>query len=349
MNGSLHACTPSPRVRLVGSVALVVCAAACFAAAASASSWRHDRQPPSTPADLSATSATVSSITFTWTPSTDNVGVSGYEVSVGSATAVRAQTPAYTVADLACGTAVTVDVVAYDRAGNRSTPATATASTSACPTTDTASPSTPTDLAASAVTRSGFTLSWTASNDDVGVTGYDVYRGSTHVASPSDNSYALTDLSCGTTYTLYVDAFDAAGNTSPQARLTTNTAACPTTTSEPAPIAGLGYHQAFRDDFNGITLDATTWSPKEYWESTPLTNAVVVSNGTVKINNDGSCCDDQSITTGPFWGGDPVKRSWQFGYFEARMKFSDAPGPGPRSGCSPPAMPAGRSLPGARP
>jgi beta-glucanase (GH16 family) len=330
MNASLHARTSTPRRRLVGSVALVVCAAACFAAVAGADSWKRDRQPPSTPSDLRATSATVSSITFAWTASTDNVGVTGYEVSVGSAaTSVRMRTLSYTVSGLACGTSVTISVVAFDRAGNRSTPATATASTSPCPTKDTTPPSTPTDLAASAVTPTGMTLSWTASKDDVGVTGYDVYQGPTHVALPPVTGYVLTGLSCGTTYTVYVDAFDAAGNTSPQASLTAKTAACPTTTSEPVPIAGLGYHQVFRDDFNGTALDTTSWNPKEFWESVPRPGAVVVSDGTVKVNNLQPYIDDQSISTGPYWGGEAIKHSWMFGYFEARMKFTDARGSWP--------------------
>jgi len=315
-------------MRLVG-VVLVVCAAACFAAAAGAVSWKRDRQPPSTPSALRGTSATVSSITFTWTASTDNVGGFGYKGSVGSATPARVTTLGYTVAGLACGTTVMVGVVAFDHAGNRSAPATATASTSACPITDMTPPSTPTNLAASAVTQSGVTLVWTASNDNVGVTGYDVYRGSTYVASPSGNSYVLTGLSCGTTYTFYIDAFDAAGNISPQASFTARTAACPTTSSEPAPIAGLAYHQAFRDDFNGTTLDATSWYPKEFWESLPRPGAVVVSDGTVKINNQRPYIDDQSISTGPYWGGEASKRTWMFGYFEVRMKYTDAKGAWP--------------------
>jgi len=103
----------------------------------------------------------------------------------------------------------------------------------------------------------------------------------------------------------------------------------PPPSGEPGPIAGQGYGEVFRDDFDGTALDSTSWNPKEFWESEPRPGAIVVSNGSVKINNTRPYLDDQSISTGPYWGGEPGKRSWQFGYFEARMKFTDAVGSWP--------------------
>ncbi|MBG0829193.1 cellulose binding domain-containing protein [Planomonospora sp. ID67723] len=83
---------------------------------------------------------------------------------------------------------------------------------------DTAAPSRPGKPAASAITSTGATLTWTASTDNVGVEGYDVYReaGATDVkvGSPSPASFALTGLTADTSYTYYVVARDAAGNTS---------------------------------------------------------------------------------------------------------------------------------------
>ncbi|WP_189234706.1 cellulose binding domain-containing protein [Planomonospora parontospora] len=83
---------------------------------------------------------------------------------------------------------------------------------------DTTDPSKPGRPAASAITSTGATLTWTASTDNVGVEGYDVYReaGATDVkvGSPSSASFALTGLTADTSYTYYVVARDAAGNTS---------------------------------------------------------------------------------------------------------------------------------------
>jgi chitodextrinase len=77
-------------------------------------------------------------------------------------------------------------------------------------------PSTPTGLGA-AVTPSSVTLSWTASTDNVGVAGYDIYRGGVLLASVGAVTvYADSTISMGVTYTYTVRARDASGNVSPQ-------------------------------------------------------------------------------------------------------------------------------------
>jgi mannan endo-1,4-beta-mannosidase len=82
---------------------------------------------------------------------------------------------------------------------------------------DTTAPSTPGAPSASGVTADGATLSWTASTDSVGVTGYDVYRSpSTLLGRSATNSITLTGLTPATAYQVYVRARDAAGNTSGQ-------------------------------------------------------------------------------------------------------------------------------------
>ena len=58
------------------------------------------------------------------------------------------------------------------------------------------------------------TLSWNAAADNVGVTGYRVYRDGTLVASPSGTSVSMTGLSAGVPYSFTVSALDAAGNVS---------------------------------------------------------------------------------------------------------------------------------------
>lgn len=79
---------------------------------------------------------------------------------------------------------------------------------------DTTAPTAPTNLAASGTTSTSTTLSWTASSDNVGVTGYDVYQGSTLKASVTTTSYTVTGLTAATTYSFSVRAKDAAGNVS---------------------------------------------------------------------------------------------------------------------------------------
>src|SRR6267378_7079694 len=89
---------------------------------------------------------------------------------------------------------------------------------------DTTAPTTPSGLAASAVTSASLTLSWNASTDNVGVTGYRVYRGGTQVASPGGTSASIAGLSAGAPYSFTVSAVDAAGNVSaPSAALSVTT------------------------------------------------------------------------------------------------------------------------------
>ncbi|RSC95297.1 T9SS C-terminal target domain-containing protein [Tenacibaculum singaporense] len=79
---------------------------------------------------------------------------------------------------------------------------------------DTEAPSAPTNLAASSITATSLTLNWTASTDNVGVTGYDVYQGATKIGSSTTTTYNVTGLTASTAYTFTVKAKDAAGNIS---------------------------------------------------------------------------------------------------------------------------------------
>ena len=95
---------------------------------------------------------------------------------------------------------------------------------------DTTPPSTPTNLSATAISPSQINLSWTASTDNVGVTGYRVYRNGTQVGTPTGTSYSDTGLTASTAYSYYVRAVDAAGNVSGNS----NTASATTQAAPPS-------------------------------------------------------------------------------------------------------------------
>lgn len=80
--------------------------------------------------------------------------------------------------------------------------------------TDTIAPSAPTNLTASGTTSVATNLSWSASTDNVGVTGYDVYSGATLLGNTAATSASITGLTASTTYNFTVKAKDAAGNAS---------------------------------------------------------------------------------------------------------------------------------------
>ncbi|MFC5201886.1 glycoside hydrolase family 6 protein [Streptomyces kaempferi] len=79
---------------------------------------------------------------------------------------------------------------------------------------DTQAPTVPGGLTVSSTTSNSATLSWSASTDNTAVTGYDVYRDGTKVASATTTSYTDSGLAASTTYQYTVKAKDAAGNVS---------------------------------------------------------------------------------------------------------------------------------------
>ncbi len=92
--------------------------------------------------------------------------------------------------------------------------------------TDASPPSTPPALTAGTPTTSAIPLTWGASTDDVGVTGYRVEKGGALAGTTTSTGYTVTGLTCGTSYTFAVSASDAAGNVSAPATTTATTAPC---------------------------------------------------------------------------------------------------------------------------
>ena len=184
-----------------------------------------DMTAPSALTGLAKTGSTQTSLSVSWTASSDNVGVAGYTVYVNGAASSAAAGTSRTISGLSCGSTYTIGVDAYDAAGNHSAQTSTTMSTSACPG-DTTPPSTPTNLHQSGSTATSVTVSWTASVDNVGVSGYRLYLGGSQVGTSLSTSYVFSGLTCGTSYTLGVAAVDAAGNVSGTATIAAASAAC---------------------------------------------------------------------------------------------------------------------------
>ena len=81
-------------------------------------------------------------------------------------------------------------------------------------TSDSEAPSAPGNLTVTGVTSTSVALSWTASTDNVAVSGYDVYVDNAFQTSVASTSAAISGLAPSTTYMVYVVARDAAGNKS---------------------------------------------------------------------------------------------------------------------------------------
>ncbi|GLX01681.1 glycosyl hydrolase family 18 protein [Microtetraspora sp. NBRC 16547] len=183
-----------------------------------------DTTPPTAPGNLQVTGTTTSTASLSWTASTDNVGVTGYNVYRGTTLVTTVTGTSYTDTGLTAATSYTYTVKARDAAGNLSPASNAvTATTQSTGGTDTTPPTTPGNLQVTGTTTSTASLSWTASTDNVGVTGYNVYRGTTLVTTVTGTSYTDTGLTAATSYTYTVKARDAVGNLSPASNAVTAT------------------------------------------------------------------------------------------------------------------------------
>jgi len=174
-----------------------------------------DTTAPSTPTGVTANAVSSSQIDLTWFDSTDNFAVTAYRVFRGGVLiATLGNVTSYQDIGLSPSTNYSYRVQALDAAGNasgQSTPASAMTQASL----DTAAPSVPMGLGATAVSASRINLSWSASTDNVAVTGYRLYRDSVFLLALGNVTfYQDSGLAGSTTYTYNVDAVDAAGNAS---------------------------------------------------------------------------------------------------------------------------------------
>ena len=171
-----------------------------------------DGSAPSAPGSLQGTAVSTSRIDLAWTASTDNVGVSGYRIYRNGAVIGTTTGTSYSDTGLSEYTTYTYRVAAYDAEGNESSQSSPLSAT----TVDATPPSVPSNLQGTPASTSRIDLTWSASTDNAGVTGYRVYRNGSLVASPAGTSYNDTGLSEATSYSYRVAAYDDEGNESSQ-------------------------------------------------------------------------------------------------------------------------------------
>jgi chitodextrinase len=161
---------------------------------------------------------------------------------------------AWTDTGLASGTTYTYTVACYDGAGNVSThSAPASATTLGA---DTAPPSAPADLTATADGPDRIDLVWTEATDNVAVTGYEIWRDAVKLAVVAGTSHTDAGLAPSTSYTYVVKAVDEAGNVSAASNeATASTAAQGPATAITLPRTG---QTACYDDLGGQTDCANT-------------------------------------------------------------------------------------------
>ncbi len=170
----------------------------------------NDTQKPSIPTNLSAAVKSISRVDLTWSASTDNVLVSGYKVYRNGSLLASPSTTSYVDNTVSLGGTYKYEVSAYDLSSNesdKSTPITVAVK-------DQAKPSAPANLKAKVVSTTRVDLSWSVSTDNVGVTGYRIYRNGSLIKKVTGNKYYDKAVKAAKTYSYYVKAYDAAGNIS---------------------------------------------------------------------------------------------------------------------------------------
>lgn len=200
------------------------------------------------------------------------MAVTGYSVYVDSVLDGTTATTAYTVSGLDPATTYAIEVIAYDAAANESTPASLSVDT-----VDTTAPTEPGSLAANSINSTSFGITWTASTDNVGVVGYEVYLNSSLIDTVTDLFYSFSGLTPDTTYEVVVWAIDAASNVSSGANLNVDTLAAQTVLFVVADAGALG-----ADDTNLKTkIEALGWTvtvrSDETAEGTVTQSVVVIS------------------------------------------------------------------------
>jgi chitodextrinase len=184
--------------------------------AAGGSGPAPDTQAPAVPTGLTATAISTTQINLAWNAATDNVGVTSYKVFQGGTQLGTVPGTSASVTALSPGTTYNFTVSACDAAGNCSAQSASVSRATLAVAVDTQAPSVPTGLSATAFSTTQINLAWTASTDNVGVTGYRIFQGGALLATVTGTSASATGLSPGTTYSFTVSACDAAANCSAQ-------------------------------------------------------------------------------------------------------------------------------------
>ncbi len=173
----------------------------------------EDTEAPDAPTNVKASEITETSAKITWTASTDNVEVAGYNIYVDEAKINESLVTVteYTLTDLKAGTEYKVVVESVDTSSNTQSSEAVTVKT-----VDTTKPSSPSEVAVGKITHNSAEVTWQESTDNVGVTGYNIYLNNKLVnTSPvTELRCELTALEAETEYQVKVEALDEAGNTS---------------------------------------------------------------------------------------------------------------------------------------
>ena len=172
-----------------------------------------ENQAPTAPENFVLTSQNDGTVYFTWSPSTDNVEVTGYELYRDGKLVNKFSADIWQCSDTGLSPLSTYSYTmkAFDAAGNKSVNSQTVSVTTG---EDIQAPTAPTEIVAPLINARSLILSWTASSDNFNVARYEIYNGTSKIATSEETNCALTGLTPGTIYTFTVKAVDSADNVS---------------------------------------------------------------------------------------------------------------------------------------
>ena len=162
---------------------------------------------------------------------------------------------------------------------------------------DTEAPTTPTNLIVTGSTSSTISLSWTDSTDNIMVATYDIYLDGTLKTSSASNSATVTGLNPSTTYTFYIKAKDAAGNTSSQSNTVTGT-----TTENTGGGGNNNNTTCGTENFEGISGTPNTYETIN-WTNNGITWTATDSRSDQTINNKAITVRNGTLSSSTISGG----------------------------------------------
>ena len=288
-----------------------------------------DTTPPSTPAGITVDEKYYPNVHVSWITSSDNVAVAGYKIYVNGS--LKDSFPnnnppgsilIYSDSNYNAGTTYSFTVAAYDAAGNVSPQGAPVYFTTHGSSGDTQPPSTPTSLSAYVNSSTQISLSWAASTDNMGVTGYKIYRNGVEIgwhSSATTPAYTSTGLSPGTSYSYTVAAQDAAGNLSLQ-----SASVSATTLSSVILVTLPATPDHFVASASGSDVSLYWQENPDYWNSIHTSESKLYRR--LQGSSSWTLISSKSVDTQYYWYDRYTDAGLASGAYEYRMNFCNSAG-----------------------
>ena len=272
----------------------------------------NDTTPPMTPSAPTLSSSSSTGATITWIPTTDNIGVAGYNIYRDGEVVAQIATPPFYDTGLTPGDTYIYGLSAFDAQGNVS-PQSETLTVTLI---DLSPPTVPAGLAVSGVTQNSVSLKWSASTGGGGVGGYRLLKGTSpstiKVVQPSvlGTSYVDSEVAPQTTYYYAVESYNETGvSSAPSATISATTLALP-------PPTGL---QATTVTISSVSLSWTASGGSDAPASYRILKGTSPSSLTTVANSAGTTYTDSHVATSTTY------------YYEVEMADSSGRTSGPSS------------------